>query len=73
MVCSAVDEMPEMSEVFLRYRELKKQLKRMPHVGSSSTLQEGQPSESSLVSNKLEYLHVCMSVIQLLLQERVTG
>lgn len=29
---STVEEMPEMSEVFLRYRELKKQLKRMPHV-----------------------------------------
>ena len=38
----AVDEMPEMSEVFLRYRELKKQLKRMPHTDSSSNLQEGQ-------------------------------
>ncbi|KAK9844739.1 hypothetical protein WJX74_006199 [Apatococcus lobatus] len=33
---STVDEMPEMSEVFLRYRELKKQLKRMPHAESGS-------------------------------------
>lgn len=33
---SAVEEMPEMSEVFLRYRELKKQLKRMPHVESGN-------------------------------------
>ncbi|KAK9868332.1 hypothetical protein WJX84_006673 [Apatococcus fuscideae] len=35
---STVEEMPEMSEVFLRYRDLKKQLKRMPHTDSSSNL-----------------------------------
>ena len=38
----AVEEMPEMSEVFLRYRDLKKQLKRMPHTDSSSNLTGGE-------------------------------